>query len=46
MTTPSRQQLRDWYTALTLDPLNPADPNETRYVELAEAGRSRPGRSR
>jgi hypothetical protein len=32
MTTPSRQELRDWSTALTLLYLNPADPAETRYV--------------
>ncbi len=40
MTTPSRQQLREWSAALTLGPLDPADPNETRYVPLAEAGRA------
>jgi hypothetical protein len=34
MTTPSRQQLREWSTALTLSHLDPADPNETRYVPL------------
>lgn len=39
MTTPSRQELREWSRALTLDPLDPADPKETRYVPLAEAGR-------
>ncbi|MGH3886776.1 MAG: hypothetical protein ACRDSZ_09435, partial [Pseudonocardiaceae bacterium] len=39
MTTPSRQQLREWSAALTLGPLDPSDPNETRYVPLAEAGR-------
>jgi hypothetical protein len=37
MTTPSRQELS---AALTLGPLNPADPNETRYVALADAGRA------
>ena len=37
MTTPSRQQLRSWSAALTLDPLDPADP---RYVPLADAGRA------
>lgn len=40
MTTPSRQELRKWSAALTLNPLDPADPNETRYVPLAEAGRA------
>jgi hypothetical protein len=40
MTTPSRQQLREWSAALTLGPLDPADPKETRYVELADAGRA------
>ncbi|MGB6164667.1 MAG: hypothetical protein WCF33_20645 [Pseudonocardiaceae bacterium] len=40
MTTPSRQQLREWSAALTLGPLDPADPNETRYVPLADAGRA------
>jgi hypothetical protein len=40
MTTPSRQQLRDWSAALTLEPLDPADPKETRYVPLADAGRA------
>ena len=40
MTTPSRQQLRDWSAALTLGPLDPADPKETRYVPLADAGRA------
>ncbi|MGH4010574.1 MAG: hypothetical protein ACRDTH_20850 [Pseudonocardiaceae bacterium] len=40
MTTPSRQQLRDWSAELTLDPLDPADPAETRYVPLADAGRA------
>ncbi len=38
--TPSRQQLREWSASLTLGPLDPADPNETRYVPLAEAGRA------
>jgi hypothetical protein len=37
MTTPSRQQRREWSAALTLGPLDPA---ETRYVPLAEAGRA------
>ncbi|MBV9163213.1 MAG: hypothetical protein JO281_17030 [Pseudonocardiales bacterium] len=40
MTTPSRQQLREWSAALTLGPLDPADPKETRYVPLADAGRA------
>ncbi len=40
MTTPSRQQLRDWSAALTLGHLDPADPAETRYVALADAGRA------
>ena len=40
MTTPSRQQLREWSAALTLGPLDPADPEETRYVPLADAGRA------
>lgn len=40
MTTPSRQQLREWSAALTLGPLDPADPKETRYVALAEVGRA------
>lgn len=40
MTTPSRHELREWSTALTLGPLDPADPKETRYVPLAEAGRA------
>jgi hypothetical protein len=39
MTMPSRLQLREWSAALTLDPLDPADPNERRYVALADAGR-------
>ncbi|HET9257248.1 MAG TPA: hypothetical protein VFO16_18900 [Pseudonocardiaceae bacterium] len=40
MTAPSRQLLREWSAALTLGPLDPADPNETRYVALADAGRA------
>ncbi|MGH3984918.1 MAG: hypothetical protein ACRDST_20075, partial [Pseudonocardiaceae bacterium] len=40
MTTPSREDLREWSAALTLGPLDPADPKETRYVPLAEAGRA------
>lgn len=40
MTTPSRQELRAWSAELTLDPLDPADPDETRYVPLIDAGRA------
>ena len=40
MDVPSRQELRAWNAALTLDPLDPGDPNETRYVPLQEAGRA------
>ncbi|MGH3830849.1 MAG: hypothetical protein ACRDRS_10450 [Pseudonocardiaceae bacterium] len=40
MTTPSRERLREWSRALTLGPLDPADPEETRYVPLADAGRA------
>ncbi|MBV9142923.1 MAG: hypothetical protein JO115_18760 [Pseudonocardiales bacterium] len=40
MTMPSREQLREWSAELTLGPLDPADPKETRYVPLAEAGRA------
>ncbi|MGH8922136.1 MAG: hypothetical protein ACRD0H_27995, partial [Actinomycetes bacterium] len=40
MTTLSRQQLRDWSAALTLGPLDPADPEEKRYVPLVDAGRA------
>ena len=36
MTEPSRQELRVWHRALTLDPLAAGDP---RYVELQDAGR-------
>ncbi len=36
MTEPSRQELRNWHRALTLDPLAAGDP---RYVELQDAGR-------
>jgi hypothetical protein len=39
MTMPSRQLLRDWTRALTLDELDPYSPTETRYVALDEAGR-------
>ncbi len=34
-----RTLLRGWMQELTLDPLDPTDPNERRYVELDEAGR-------
>lgn len=37
--TPSRDELRAWTAALTRGPLDPSDPNETRYVELRDAGR-------
>lgn len=37
MTTPTRERLREWSAALTLGPLDPADP---RYVSLADAGRA------
>jgi hypothetical protein len=39
MATPSREELREWSAALTLDPLDPFDPAEKRYVALQEAGR-------
>ncbi len=39
MTTPARQTLRDWSRRLTVDAIDPADPAETRYVALREAGR-------
>jgi hypothetical protein len=39
MSVPSRSELRAWSTALTLGPLDVSDPDETRYVELADAGR-------
>lgn len=38
MSTPTRAELRAWTAALTLDALDPANPNETRYVPLVEAG--------
>lgn len=34
-----RSLLRGWMKELTLDPLNPADPNEHRYVPLEESGK-------
>lgn len=40
MTVPSRAELRAWNAALTLDPLDPGDPSEHRYVPLQEAGRA------
>ncbi|MGI9002284.1 MAG: hypothetical protein ACR2GH_11530 [Pseudonocardia sp.] len=40
MSRPSREVLRTWYAALTLDALDPSDPAETRYVPLLEAGRA------
>lgn len=43
MTMPSRQQLREWSAALTLGPLDPADPEGD---ALRHAGRRRPGRGR
>lgn len=39
MSTPTRDELRRWTAALTDRPLDPSDPNETRYVELRHAGR-------
>jgi hypothetical protein len=39
MSLPSRAELREWTAALTLGPLDVSDPAETRYVELADAGR-------
>lgn len=38
MSTPTRDDLRKWTAALTLDALDPADPEETRYVPLEDAG--------
>lgn len=40
MTAPARQTLRNWSAALTLGPLDPSDPEETRYVPLLDAGRA------
>lgn len=40
MTTPARQTLREWSADLTLGPLDPYDPTETRYVALVDAGRA------
>ena len=39
MPVPSRDELRTWSRALTLDAIDPASPDETRYVPLSEAGR-------
>lgn len=40
MSTPERDELRKWSANLKPDePLDVGDPNETRYVPLAEAGR-------
>ncbi|MGH8887809.1 MAG: hypothetical protein ACRDYX_22105 [Egibacteraceae bacterium] len=39
MTPEQWSLLRDWLARLTLDPLDPTDPDEDRYVELQEAGR-------
>ena len=39
MSTPSREDMRKWNAALTLGPLDPSNPKETRYVELQHAGR-------
>lgn len=40
MSRPARDELRSWTAALTLDELDPADPAETRYVPLVDAGRA------
>ncbi|MGH8907078.1 MAG: hypothetical protein ACRD0K_11290 [Egibacteraceae bacterium] len=37
--TPDLATLREWRAQLTLDPIDPADPAETRYVPIADAGR-------
>jgi hypothetical protein len=34
-----RSRMREWMKALTLDPLDPCDPAETRYVPLEESGK-------
>jgi len=34
-----RGTLRTWLAALTIDPIDPCDPKETRYVRLEESGR-------
>ncbi|MGH8899001.1 MAG: hypothetical protein ACRDZ4_18745 [Egibacteraceae bacterium] len=39
MTTDKRSLLGHWLARLTLDPLDPTDPGEDRYVELQAAGR-------
>jgi len=38
MSTPTRAELRAWTAALTLDALDPANPQEKRYVPLEDAG--------
>lgn len=40
MATDKRLLLGRWLDRLTLDPLDPTDPDEDRYVELQQAGRS------
>lgn len=40
MSTPTRTELRAWTANLALVPLDVGDPKETRYVALADAGRS------
>lgn len=40
MSVPTRAELREWTRNLALVPLDVADPEETRYVPLADAGRS------
>ncbi len=37
--TPDLATFREWRAQLTLDPIDPADPAETRYVPIEEAGR-------
>lgn len=38
--SPDIEELRKWNTQLTLDPLDPGDPDERRYVPLQESGRA------
>lgn len=38
MSSPPREVLRAWTAALTPEPLDPSDPEETRYVELRDSG--------
>jgi hypothetical protein len=40
MSTELRPLLREWMASLTLDPLDPTDPNEHRYVPLEESGKA------